>query len=169
MSAVCVLGIGSPFGDDQAGWLAVRALEASGAAAGVPGVSLHVLDRPDAGLVECLLDAERVVIVDAARSGAAAGTVRRIEDETLLARGAPLSSHGLGVGAALALARALGCRASVVLYAIEIEAPVPGAAPGAAVRAAVRAAAGAVAEQVAEEIRSRARECTVGVEPCVRR
>jgi hydrogenase maturation protease len=165
MSAVRVLGIGSPFGDDQAGWLAVRALEASGAAAGVPGVSLHVLDRPGAGLVERLLDAERVVIVDAARSGAAAGSVCRIEDEALLAREAPLSSHGLGVGAALALARAMGCRAHVVLYAIEIEAPVPGAAPG----AAVRAAASAVAAQVAEEIRLRAGERTVGAEPSGRR
>lgn len=30
MTRVCVIGIGSPFGDDRIGWAAIEALKASG-------------------------------------------------------------------------------------------------------------------------------------------
>lgn len=63
-----------------------------------------------------------VVIVDAAHSGVVAGTIRRLEagQAPLPAEAGSLSSHGLGVAAAIEMARVLGTLpAQVVVFGIE--------------------------------------------------
>jgi len=100
-----VLGVGSPTGDDRAGLEVARRLAASPP----PGAEVHAVDRRGADLLELLDGAESVILVDAARSGAPLGTVHELGLASLPRQPrAPLSSHGVGVQAALALADALG-------------------------------------------------------------
>ncbi len=68
VSGVLILGIGSPAGDDQAGWLVVDALSELGLDAR-EGVVLAKLDRPGANLVAKFESAEHVVLIDAMQSG----------------------------------------------------------------------------------------------------
>lgn len=113
---VLVIGVGNEYRrDDGAGLAAARRL---GAAAGVP-VMLHD-GRDGTALLDAWRGAATVILFDAAQSGAAAGTMHRLdaggEDEPsevrrgLGAGHAPgASTHGLGVAEAIALARALRC------------------------------------------------------------
>jgi hydrogenase maturation protease len=105
-----VIGVGSPFGDDRAGWEVVAALEAAlGSAAVSPlRVDIRACDRPGAALVHMLAGVEHAVFIDVALSaGSPAGSVRWIGEREIEARRA-VSSHGFGLAEALALARALG-------------------------------------------------------------
>jgi hydrogenase maturation protease len=104
-----LIGVGNTFREDDGAGLAVA--EAVRAAS-VPGVEVRVAPGEAAGLIEAWRDAQRVVVVDAMRAGVPAGTVREFRvghahDDQALA-GTDLrafSSHGLGVAAAVALAR----------------------------------------------------------------
>jgi hydrogenase maturation protease len=112
---VLVVGVGNRYRrDDRAGLAAAARL---GEAARVP---VTLLD--DLGDGTALLDVWRgsstVILVDAMRSGAAAGTIRRLDAGTgdraadvaaMLGAGLALggSTHGLGVAEAVALARTL--------------------------------------------------------------
>lgn len=140
-----IYGIGSPSGDDQAGWLVVDALTALGVGSGAD-VVIAKLDRPGAGLVARLDAAEHAILIDAMQSGAPPGTLHRFDPAEVPLPAADLSSHGFGVFAALALAQALGkLPPRVEVIGIEIAQ----AAPGGAVSAPVRSAAGRVARQLA--------------------
>lgn len=138
-----VIGVGNTFrGDDAAGLEVVRALR------GVPVVECE-------GEPVSLLDAWRghdhVLVVDAMQSGAPAGTVRRLAvgDEPLPAELARPSTHLLGVGEAVELARALGrLPRELVVYAIEGER----FDAGAALTPAVAAAVATVVERIEEEV-----------------
>jgi hydrogenase maturation protease len=101
-----VIGVGSPFGDDRAGWEVVAALRS---AAPLPlRVDIRACDRPGAALVQWLAGVEHAVIIDAALSaGSPPGRVRWLAEREIEARRA-VSSHGFGLAEALALARALG-------------------------------------------------------------
>ncbi len=115
---VCVYGIGSPFGPDRAGWLAIDALERSGLPERYPQVEFARLDRPGAALVARMAGADRVVLIDAVEGGQS-GRLRRLSREQL-ASSATTSSHGFGVAEALALAGALGNLPSdVFIFGIE--------------------------------------------------
>ena len=136
-----ILGVGSPSGDDQAGWLVVDALAETGV-----GAELRKLDRPGATLVGLLDEAPWVILIDAMQSGAPVGDIRHFERDDWPAYAHGVSSHGFGVAEALALATALsGLPARLDLYGIEIGAVSPGAGPGAAILAAARALARRIA------------------------
>lgn len=138
MKTVRILGIGSPAGDDQAGWLVVDELRARGLADGA-GVSIDKLDRPGAGLVALLDKVEYAILVDAMRRGDTPGTIHVFSPFDGGVPEADLSSHGFGVLAALALAQALGSLPSrVEIIGIEVASTEPGAAVAPAVRAAAR-------------------------------
>ena len=100
-AAVC---LGSPFrGDDAVGPLAAERLRDAGAAV------LDCADEPTR-LLDDWDGLDTLVVVDAVRSGAPAGTLHRVEDG-----GEPLprdlrlaSTHAVGVADALELGRALG-------------------------------------------------------------
>jgi len=101
MSRVRILGIGSPTGDDQAGWLTVDAL----LAAGLDEVDIKKLDRPGANLIPLLENASRVILIDAMQGGSRAGEIQRFDQKDWPGYCNGLSSHGFGVLAALTLAQ----------------------------------------------------------------
>ena len=100
-----VVGVGSPAGDDGVGLEVARRLAARPPA----GAEVCAVDRRGPALLDLLDGADAVIVIDAARSGAPLGTVHELPLAAVPrdAR-APLSSHGVGVQAALALADALG-------------------------------------------------------------
>jgi hydrogenase maturation protease len=105
-----VIGVGSPFGDDRAGWEVVAALETALHSAGAPPprVDIRACDRPGAALVQLLAGVQHAVIIDVTLAAASrAGSVRWLGEREIEARRA-VSSHGFGLAEALALARALG-------------------------------------------------------------
>ncbi len=121
---VLIIGVGNDLrGDDGAGLETVRrlALEADpGRGAGTTAVRCY--DGDGAGLLECWRDVRAVVLVDAVRSGAPAGTIHRFDaSETPLP--APMShgsTHAIGMAEAIELARVLGrLPETVVVYGIE--------------------------------------------------
>ena len=56
-----IIGLGSPFGDDQVGWRVIELLQDRLD----PQVDLVALDRPGAALINWMAGAQRLVIVDA--------------------------------------------------------------------------------------------------------
>jgi hydrogenase maturation protease len=118
-------------GDDAAGVAVARGLGDD------PHVVAHEGEPID--LLEAWEDADEVVLVDAARSGAPPGTVHRLDG---LAAPAELggSTHLFGLADTLALARVLGrAPARVTVYAIEGERFDAGATLSPAVQRAVHA------------------------------
>jgi hydrogenase maturation protease len=118
-----IIGVGSPFGDDRLGWVAVEMLQRSAtpAASGGGSVAFAVLDRPGALLLAHWRDADRVIMIDAVRSGAPPGTRHRLQPGAWAAT-EPVSSHGFGLAAALELARALDALPPhLVLHGVEID------------------------------------------------
>lgn len=100
-----VIGLGSPWGDDQAGWLAARAL--CGLFDG-QRVQVSVLDRPGPALLEHWRKEDSVLLLDAVRGGGEAGSLCCLEgDEIARLADAALSSHSLGLAECVALARTL--------------------------------------------------------------
>jgi hydrogenase maturation protease len=146
-----VIGIGHPNrGDDAIGRIVARRLRSR-----VPdGVEVLEAEGEASRLLELLAEADAVYIVDAAVSGAPAGTISRLDPiEAALPRNLlALSSHGLGLVEAVELARALGSLPRrLVIYAIEGE----GFAPGAPLSPAVATAGVEVEERILGEIRTR--------------
>lgn len=116
-----ILGIGSPFGDDRIGWLAAEMLQGM---FDPLKVSVTVHDRPGAKLVALMRGAEKVILLDAVRSGAAPGFLHRLESEAVQSAVAGhTSTHGFGLAEALKLAAKLGdIPPFVVLWGIEADA-----------------------------------------------
>lgn len=116
---VRILCIGSPFGADRLGWEAARLLEKH-LDPGLATVSAH--DRPGMQLLALMRGAAAVILVDAVKSGAAPGTLHRLEGtalRTALAR--HTSTHGFGLAEALALADQIGeLPPQLVLWGVEI-------------------------------------------------
>ena len=148
MNRVRIFGIGSPSGDDQAGWLTVDALLAGGVKAGDELV-IEKLDRPGAGLIPLLDNASWVILVDAMQSGGQPGWIQRygVNDWPAYCQG--LSSHGFGVLNALSLARELGSLPPRLdLYGIGIGGAMPGGNPCTEVQAATRKLADIIADEL---------------------
>jgi hydrogenase maturation protease len=102
-----VIGVGNPDrGDDGAGPAVVAHLRKRN----LPGIALKTVSGEATELIRAWQDADSVVIVDAARCGLAAGTVREFDigapDLAIASNRA--STHGLGVAEAIALARNIG-------------------------------------------------------------
>lgn len=108
---VAIIGVGSPFGDDQLGWQAVEWLMHSGLSQRFSHMHLafNQADRPGALLLEQLRGTDAAIIIDAMQSGAVPGTLRAFTLEQLLAQPSGLlSSHAFGVAQTLALGASLG-------------------------------------------------------------
>lgn len=146
-----VIGIGNrDRGDDAAGPAVAQLLRA-----GLPedvGIVEH--DGEPAGLIARLDGVTAAFLVDASRSDAPAGTVRRFDVAAMPLPAATfgLSSHGLGLAAAVELARVLGqLPQSCIVYAIEGFS----FAIGAPLSPSVATAVAAVAAQLSDEIGGR--------------
>jgi hydrogenase maturation protease len=116
-----VIGLGNDQrGDDGSGLEVARALRPrlEGKARVEECVSEGI------ALLDLWRDAERVLVVDAVRSGAPPGTVHRLEPGDPAFRGirTGTSTHGLSLAEAVALAKGLGCLPHrLVVYGIEAE------------------------------------------------
>lgn len=124
MTGTVVLCIGNPFRHDDG----VASAVAEDARRSLPStVRVVELDGEPARVVDAWGGADLAIAVDAGRSGAPAGTIRRIEVtidgltiEGLVPVTRPASSHGYSLGDAVELGRALGrLPARLVLYAVE--------------------------------------------------
>jgi hydrogenase maturation protease len=145
---IVVIGMGNPHrGDDGAGRAVARRLHGRLA----DGAEVFEHDGEATALMALLEGADRAIVIDACRSGAPPGTVRRLD-----AGAAPLprdrfslSTHGLGLAAAIELGRVLGqLPPSCIVYAIEVGTVAAGAEPSAPVAAAI----GTVCERVLAEV-----------------
>ncbi len=140
-----IIGIGSPFGDDQIGWQVLDALKDRLP----PDVELIKLDHPGTGLIPLLEAIHQVILIDAMQGGGAAGTIRHFSHDEWADYQNGLSSHGVGVFDALMLAKELGVLPETVeLYGIEIGTAMPGDASSEAVMAAAEDLAGKIASLV---------------------
>jgi hydrogenase maturation protease len=122
-AALSILGIGSPFGDDRAGWSAAALLAANPFVTCSAGqIEVRTLDRPGSLLLAEFGQSNAVILIDAVCSGALPGTILRLEADTVSAAHSLLSSHGLGVAQAVGLARQLGgLPAQFVFFGLEVE------------------------------------------------
>jgi len=124
---VVVIGVGNALGhDDAAGLEVVRRLRTP-ANTPQPAARTEIATLEHEGEPLALLDlwegAEAVVVVDAIRSGAAPGTIHRVDASSeplpVRLRGSS-STHAVGVGEAIELARALRrLPARVLVYGVE--------------------------------------------------
>lgn len=126
-----VVGVGTHHGDDAVGLVVAGEVERVG-----PADTVVVRCVRPVELADALTRADGVVIVDATRTGAPPGTVRRLPRHGL-ERGSGVSSHGFGVREGLELAEALGLLpGTVVIVGVEATG-VRGQGLSHAVRAAV--------------------------------
>jgi hydrogenase maturation protease len=142
-----VIGIGNPErGDDAAGRMVARRLRDM-----LPAdVAIAEHDGESTALLALLDGADTAILIDACVSGAPVGTVRRFDASASPLPEAKLSvsTHGLGLGEAVELARALrALPRCCIVYTIESRA----FDPGAPLSPAVAAAVGETSERVRAE------------------
>jgi hydrogenase maturation protease len=116
-SSTVVAGVGSPFGDDQAGWRLIEMLERR---ANVPARLIRIDEATK--LLDTLDSCHKLIIVDACRGVGTLGAITRLKwpDPRIIKRHGH-STHGVGVSDALRLAEQLGRLPSeVVIYGIEV-------------------------------------------------
>jgi len=116
-----VIGVGNEHrSDDRSGLEVARALRRP-----LEGKArVEEFSTEGIGLIELWRDADHVLVVDAVRSGAAPGSVLRIEpsDGALPHFHSATSTHGLSLAEAVALAQGLGeLPRHLVVYGIEAE------------------------------------------------
>jgi len=143
-----IIGIGNTDrGDDAAGRMVAQRL----ADLLPPAITVVELDGEVTSLLSHLETASAAWLIDACRSGAPTGTIKRFDAGTtaLPQDLGDLSSHVIGLAEAVELARALGrLPPRCIIYAIEAAS----FEHGAPVTPAVAKAVEKVAEQVASEI-----------------
>ena len=124
MKLIKILGIGSPFGDDQAGWRVVELLKDH--VFMQPNIYEYVemacCDRPGTRLIELMYNTNRVFLIDAVKSGNTIGLIHRLKNDEIQELNCLMSTHHVGVAEALQLGRALNeLPENIILYGIEID------------------------------------------------
>lgn len=153
MSPIHILGIGSPAGDDQAGWLTIDALLAAGLRS-EDGLVIEKLDRPGASLIPLLDKAAWVILIDAMQGSGPAGRIRHFDQADWPQHTKGLSTHGVGVLDALSLACALGSLPPRIdLYGIEIGSANPGEQAGDDIASAAQQLARSIAATLSPSMR----------------
>ena len=119
--ALRIIALGNPtLGDDAIGWIAARRLRMRLAGC----VRIEEQNGEPAALMESWLGAELVLVIDAIRSGAPAGTIHRFEAhrQCLPIRSKPYSSHAPALGETIELARAIGrLPPRILVFGIELK------------------------------------------------
>lgn len=123
---ILVTGIGNEFRhDDAAGFLVARQV----AARGLPHLAMTVAQGVDVAWLDAWPAFDAVFIVDAVAAGRSPGAIRRWDAVAapLPAARFPPSTHGMGLGELIELARALGrLPRRLIVYGIEGAAFDPG-------------------------------------------
>jgi len=128
MIDVIVLGIGSPFQDDQLGWAVVKRLEQSPEMQpyGPEQLALICLDRPGMRLLDYFKQAKWLILVDAIQISSAVGTLHCFDmndaaDVDCLNGKMCTSSHSVGVSEVVQMAQVLELMPDKMsIYGIEI-------------------------------------------------
>jgi hydrogenase maturation protease len=114
-----IIGVGNEYrGDDGVGLTIARQVRA----AALPGVQVREESGEGAALIDAWQGADVVILCDAVRSGAAVGTIHRLEAhrQPIPAGFFRYSTHAFSVAEAVELARALGqLPPHLVLYGVE--------------------------------------------------
>ncbi|GER90721.1 hydrogenase [Dictyobacter vulcani] len=114
-----LVGIGNPYrSDDRVGLLVIQMLKSKQ----LPGITCIEHNGDGADLLEIMAQAERVILIDAVKSGVVPGTIHRFDMHTTWWPSAMtfISSHAFGVGEAIQLARAIKqLPAYLLIYGIE--------------------------------------------------
>lgn len=117
---VVVIGIGNQLrGDDGAGLEAVRRVRDCELST---SITVHLHEGEAIGLLTLWDGADAALLVDSVQSGAPPGTIHRLDAShlPLPARARRSSSHAIGVGEAIELARALGTLPPTIrVYGVE--------------------------------------------------
>ncbi len=118
-----IAGLGSPHGDDQAGWEIVRALEKRG-----PSQAMVHLSRTPDDLLNWLDPAYPLVICDACRGAGPVGSIHRWQWPTAELDQVNWSgTHQIALPGVLLLAEELGQLPElVIIWGVEIAETVPG-------------------------------------------
>jgi hydrogenase maturation protease len=157
---IAVIGVGNDFRrDDGVGW-AVLARLRERAPRLPPGAVLATCDGEPGRLIALWENADLAVVVDAAHAHPGTpGRVHRLElDAGHLAQPPTTSSHGLGLGEAVELARVLGALPDhVVVYAVEGADSTLGTGLSPAVAAAVDPLARTIESEIARHHATTAR------------
>ncbi len=124
-----VLGIGSPFGDDQAGWLVVRQLMLNiecQLKIMQKELIMEEIDRPGLNLLRLMeLDYANLFLIDMVRTNLEKfGSIHLLKGVEILGFSGMLSSHSLGVSNALGLAHVLGLDMTKIIF-LGIEGKLP--------------------------------------------
>lgn len=112
-----VLGIGSPFGDDQFGWLVAKEIKEMLKSSQRSHIDIEIADRPGLNLLRFLeKDYAQIILIDAVNAGVEPGTPFILQSREILEFSGFLSSHNIGVAPSLALANALNMPIDHVLF-----------------------------------------------------
>lgn len=124
MKSIRVIGIGSPIGDDQIGWVIVDRLRNQMANQSQTEIDFLVLDRPGLNLLSYFEAFSHVIIIDAVVAHGEIGKVHKLTKNDILNATSVLTTHEISVAAALQLGEQLNMLPEFVsLYGIEIAAP----------------------------------------------
>ena len=119
LSSALLIGVGNPFrGDDGVGGVVIHRLRGQN----LPGFTIMEETGDGAELLEAWKGASAVILVDAVQSGAAPGTIHRLDatTEKLPKWFSHCSTHAFGVAEAIELGRTMGeLPPSLVVYGIE--------------------------------------------------
>ncbi|MFZ9035533.1 MAG: hydrogenase maturation protease [Francisellaceae bacterium] len=117
MMKTLILGIGSPFGDDQFGLKTADYLKRQTHLLDNENLSIELADRPGLNLLYWLDQPfGRLILIDAVKADLSAGTPICLKGDVILSFDGFLSSHAIGIAPALALAQALGKPIEHVLF-----------------------------------------------------
>ncbi|WP_440615471.1 hydrogenase maturation protease [Cysteiniphilum sp. 6C5] len=112
-----VLGIGSPFGDDQFGWLVAEQIKEMLKSNQSSHIDIEIADRPGLNLLRFLeKNYTQVILIDAVNAGVEPGAQFFLQSREILEFNGFLSSHNIGVAPSLALADALNMPIDHVLF-----------------------------------------------------
>lgn len=104
MNSTLIVGFGSPFGDDQFGWLVIEQLNIS--LTGRDDIRTICCDHSSVDWIHQYQPANQLIFVDAVRSGSPPGTPHylTIKTDELDSLPAVYSSHGIGLREGVAVA-----------------------------------------------------------------
>ncbi|MGW5470027.1 hydrogenase maturation protease [Streptomyces chartreusis] len=154
---IAVIGVGNEFRrDDGVGWTVLARLrERAGTRPLPPHTELATCDGEPGRLIDLWEGARLAVVVDAAHAHPGTpGRVHRLAlDAGVLAQPSSTSSHGLGLGDAVELARVLGLLPDqLIVYAVEGAKSELGTGLSPAVAEAVEPLVKAVEEEIARHV-----------------
>lgn len=118
---ILVLGIGSPFADDTAGWLVADQLSnLSALQKSQHNGNLTIIseNRPGLNLLDYLQkDYDIIIMVDMVKTNFnETGNLYKLKAQEIIGFSGMLSSHNLGVSPSIALAEALGMRIDNLIF-----------------------------------------------------